>query len=1019
MKPTRNTRLVSPLFATAGLIATGLQAAPVIEESFDYSPAGSRLQTYTQSATGLSADWSDSGTLVAAPGFLYGTLATSGNKVTMSDDTSWVDTGTTFDGLLDDGDTLWFSVLVRPHSLSTNPDFGFALATDKGNDSNNVPISNNGSGLGFRFKGGLKATAWSGGSPSSAGSVSGVSAGEVTLIVGRMTFGATSGDADTIDIWLADETRTFDEPNPGSTQTAILDQTAFDTITFMNKAASPRDEVDEIRFGATSADVLPIETAPPSVLSITDDQGGGPIGEDIVIVTYTVSFDKLMDGATITAADFANAGTADATVGTVTLVEPTVVEVQLLPTTTGTLVLRIPSGASLTNITGQDLDTTSDIDDDTTITINAGTTPLGSVRWWDGTTTSGTTNGASDGGTATWDNGTTTNWDAGPGLPAPVAWDNSLVTDAVFGGTGPYTATLAEDIIAGEVSTASGATVALDGNNLSATALSGSGGAVSNGSATTDSTLTVNQSSNTTFSGSINDGAAATTKLVKSGSGDLALRGSSDFTGGLEIAGGRITITDNNSVESSYLGDASNVVTFTADGELYNTNGAVTLPQGITINGGVTGRVTGAFGERTEVDGVLAGSGTLVVQGYSAGYNAEFRNTGNTFTGPIEIRSGDNVVAEFRSLPDSPGATTIGLQSNSNNGGKFIYMSGAIAPLVFDNRQFELIVNGNSGTNSDRQAKIINDASGTNTITIAKDLLITGTGTKKLYLGGGNTDDNAFNGAIPDGVAGAALTLYKENGGKWILGGANTFTGGTVMSGGTLTIDGSLADSSMTVSSGTVNGSGTLTFGTTDQIDISGGTVDLSGLTVEGSGLTDPVYIIIDSVDGGSYTGTFATVNVPGYTVNYNYDGSGTQVALEAASGTTYATWSGGAGADVDTNGDGVENAVAYVLGAADVNEVMTGKVPTLDNTSDPDFFIFNFRRSDDAEADGTTAIAAQYGTDLNGWTTAVDDATDVIITASNDFYDTGVDKVEVKLRRSVLAPDGRLFARLLVTVTP
>lgn len=136
-------------------------------------------------------------------------------------------------------------------------------------------------------------------------------------------------------------------------------------------------------------------------------------------------------------------------------------------------------------------------------------------------------------------------------------------------------------------------------------------------------------------------------------------------------------------------------------------------------------------------------------------------------------------------------------------------------------------------------------------------------------------------------------------------------------------------------------------------------------------------------------------------------------------SGTTYAIWSGGAAANDDTNGDGVQNAVAFVLGAVDVNEVVTGDLPTQDNTTDPDFYIFTFRRSADAEADATTTIAVEYGNDLSGWTTAVDDATNVIITETPDFYETGVDKVEVKLRRCAIAPGGKLFARLKVVVTP
>lgn len=67
---------------------------------------------------------------------------------------------------------------------------------------------------------------------------------------------------------------------------------------------------------------------------------------------------------------------------------------------------------------------------------------------------------------------------------------------------------------------------------------------------------------------------------------------------------------------------------------------------------------------------------------------------------------------------------------------------------------------------------------------------------------------------------------------------------------------------------------------------------------------------------------------------------------------------------------------------------------------------------------DSGTAITAQYGSTLTGWTDAVHDGTDVIITVSDDSFGAGIDKVEVKLRRSTLAPGGKLFARLNVVVT-
>lgn len=296
----------------------------------------------------------------------------------------------------------------------------------------------------------------------------------------------------------------------------------------------------------------------------------------------------------------------------------------------------------------------------------------------------------------------------------------------------------------------------------------------------TKPTIDVTQSGRTLNISSViagNDG------LRKIGAGDLIMSGANNFTGGIDLAGGRIVIFDNAN-EQSFLGAASNVLTFTGNATLFNSNNTVILPQGITINGGVTANVTGAFGERTQVDGVLAGSGTLNVEGFSADFRAEFRNTANTFTGPITVNSVDFMTLGVRSLADS--ANTIGLDSQANNGGKFEYLSGAIAPLVLNNRQFELIVNGNALTNLSRQPSIVNNAGLANTMTINTNLLVTGTGLKRFVLEGSNAGDNTFAGVIPDAIGADVLHLYKQGGGKWLLAGANTFEGITTVSGGTL-----------------------------------------------------------------------------------------------------------------------------------------------------------------------------------------------------------------------------------------
>lgn len=120
-----------------------------------------------------------------------------------------------------------------------------------------------------------------------------------------------------------------------------------------------------------------------------------------------------------------------------------------------------------------------------------------------------------------------------------------------------------------------------------------------------------------------------------------------------------------------------------------------------------------------------------------------------------------------------------------------------------------------------------------------------------------------------------------------------------------------------------------------------------------------------------------------------------------------------------DFDRDGVSNAVEFVLGGLATTSDL-GKLPTLDNT-DPTYFIFTHRRKDDANNPLYTTSAAQYNTNLTGWTNAVHDGTNIIITETDNFYSAnpGVDRVVVKFNRSTIAPGGRLFARLSVLQTP
>jgi autotransporter-associated beta strand protein len=126
-------------------------------------------------------------------------------------------------------------------------------------------------------------------------------------------------------------------------------------------------------FGTTGNGTLTVtDTVAPTLAAtdIVDDQAGGPVTVN-TLVTYTVTFSEEMTAATLSAADFGNAGTAAVSIGTVTQLSPAVFQVPVTPTTVGTLQLRVNAGADIRDFANNPLNTSSAIADDTTLTVNA------------------------------------------------------------------------------------------------------------------------------------------------------------------------------------------------------------------------------------------------------------------------------------------------------------------------------------------------------------------------------------------------------------------------------------------------------------------------------------------------------------------------------------------------------------------------------------------------------------------------------------------------------------------------
>jgi autotransporter-associated beta strand protein len=115
---------------------------------------------------------------------------------------------------------------------------------------------------------------------------------------------------------------------------------------------------------------LTVDNTPPTLAgnNIVDDNGGGSVLTN-ALVTYTVAFNEDMNAATVSAADFGNAGSAAVTIVAVIETTPGVFTVQATPTSAGTLQLQVNPGAVLSDVAGNALVTTSAIADDTIITV--------------------------------------------------------------------------------------------------------------------------------------------------------------------------------------------------------------------------------------------------------------------------------------------------------------------------------------------------------------------------------------------------------------------------------------------------------------------------------------------------------------------------------------------------------------------------------------------------------------------------------------------------------------------------
>ncbi len=256
--------------ATATVSITVDVAAPTglaIYEPFDY-PAGALNGQSGTSEVGFSGPWiTSSDASIVSDSVGYGPLPTKGGKYAPSNLTGKAGhrpvspSALAANGLLADGATLWFSATAG--SLATgNASVYFALANSPfatGSYLQNEGAQS-GAGLGFRFSMG------SGFRAATFGNTSGSMVlaswdnmtqpryynGDSGMVVGKITWGATPEDFDTIEIYEP-YTDLLLPARPTTVLTTKVDQTTFDTIAIY-RGDTPL--LDEIRFGSSYQSVL-------------------------------------------------------------------------------------------------------------------------------------------------------------------------------------------------------------------------------------------------------------------------------------------------------------------------------------------------------------------------------------------------------------------------------------------------------------------------------------------------------------------------------------------------------------------------------------------------------------------------------------------------------------------------------------------------------------------------------------------------------------------------------------------
>ena len=426
------------------------------------------------------------------------------------------------------------------------------------------------------------------------------------------------------------------------------------------------------------------------------------------------------------------------------------------------------------------------------------------------------------------------------------------------------------------------------GNNLSTI----TGGTLQSAASAANKDLVIinnDNSSGLTISSVIANATAGATGLTKSGAGLLTLSGVNTYTGPTYISSGTLSISADSGLGTAPGSATANMIVLNGGSLSGGFNGTLSANRGMTL-GANGGTILTPVISLTYL-GIIAGSGPLTINTTSGGI---LFGGASTYTGGTTL-SGTGTLYPIVSSTGSPGSPIsgpFGTGTLTLNGCPMRPSTGvATDPIIMGN---PVVIAANAAFPS---------VVGEKSLLFSGPVTLAG-GSRTLTASIGanvSTESVTFSGAIGDGGNGYGLTQNGTGTGKLILSGNNTYSGPTVISSGILQIGNGGTSGSLSTSS-TITDSGTLAFNRSDNIaqgtafanNITGtGALSKSGagkLTLGANGYSGQT-----TVSGGTLTasdvasfGTSSQINVSGGgTLQLATDSSVNAYNLSVGSSTT------------------------------------------------------------------------------------------------------------------------------------